>query len=334
MISEYTDHLISPYFNPGSFNLNNELEPLALASQINKNYNDYSKNKNINDNNKIHIIYDEDVIMPVKNFIKKIPYCESNECDFKDISIIDKNIKKNTAFAYCEYPSARFFRSYDFEQIYRFLSYFKIKLACGLFFANPAGCDYSIDLLQPASINGSVPKIPGDYFKNLTRASSNAGAIYDIILQKNIFKNLKIIRLNSSKHYIDYKNNRKLSKTDGMYINVSGETQLIKKAYNAIIAAINSADETGGAANKIYMTEKISGPYKINKTYETTRINDLKENNKICLLTLNDISDYCRLAQIGFNYALCSFERIEAERFIIKAGINDQIVNLFNKIND
>jgi|GEM_PF-6249336 len=217
---------------------------------------------------KIHIILSDDISVFAKKIFEEINDIEISSCDFTKISEIDKNIRKNTCFAYCEYPSAHNFRSYDFEKIRFFLSYFKIKLSCGFIFSNPFFCDqtgfikadYSLflnycvtgvlkenekyhknacvltsekDLIESYFANKFEIKISGEEILKINKSSSNAAKIYDIIMRNDFFKNLKIVHVNSS-GYKDYKNNRKISKIDGFYISVTGEEKNVSAAYEKI----------------------------------------------------------------------------------------------------
>lgn len=180
---------------------------------------------------KIHAIISGDIITPARRAIFEIPDIEVSECDFTDISAIDGAVRKNTAFAYCEYPSARNFRTFDFEKIHEFLSYFRIELACGFFFSDPRCCN----------INAGAGWTAPDDFRAISKSAANARRIYDILTKKTAFGGLKVAHVNSSK-YADYKNNRKISRIDGSFIRVSGgPAEKIDEIYLGITAALAPA---------------------------------------------------------------------------------------------
>ena len=195
---------------------------------------------------KIHAIISGDIITPARRAIFEIPDIEVSECDFTDLSAIDGAVGKNTAFAYCEYPSARNFRTFDFEKIHEFLSYFRIELACGFFFSDPRCCN----------INAGADWVPPGDFRLISKSAVNARRICDSLMRRPGFGALKIVHVSSSK-YADYKNNRKISRIDGSFISVSGgPPEKIDEFYRDIAAALGPAGlitgELGGGVESYY----------------------------------------------------------------------------------
>lgn len=187
----------------------------------------------------IHAIISGDIITPARRAIFEINNIEVSECDFTDLSAIDGAVRKNTAFAYCEYPSARGFRTFDFEKIHEFLSYFRIELACGFFLSDPRCCN----------INPGAAWAPPADFRSISKSAANARRIYDLLARRPALGGLKIAHVNSSK-YADYKNNRKISRVDGSFISVSGDAaEKIEEIYRGIKAALIPAGLITGELN-------------------------------------------------------------------------------------
>lgn len=238
MISEYISQLISPHNwkCPGDF----EKEYGGLF--------DCAKNS-VSAGGRAHIIISDDMILPAKLAFNKAEGVEISVCDFTSLAAIDRAVRKNTVLAYCEYPSAKGFRSYDFEKISEFFNYFKIKLACGLYFAEPHCCGYG------GKNNANANEIDAHFIK-ISRNAANAREIHEILSSKGIFSGLDITRVNSSK-YIDYKNNRKISKIDGCYVKIGGgDKTALKAAFNSLCAALNGSGfikgNLGGAIADYY----------------------------------------------------------------------------------
>jgi hypothetical protein len=185
---------------------------------------------------KIHAIISGDIITPASRAIFEIHDIEVSECDFTDLSAVDGAVRKNTAFAYCEYPSARTFRTFDFEKIHEFLSYFRIELACGFFFSDPRCCN----------INAGADWAPPGDFRAISKSAANARRICDILARRPGLGGLKIVHVSSSK-YADYKNNRKISRVDGSFISVSGgPAEKIDEIYRSIAAVLGPAGLIAG----------------------------------------------------------------------------------------
>ncbi|HBC76321.1 MAG: hypothetical protein A2008_13260 [Candidatus Wallbacteria bacterium GWC2_49_35] len=188
---------------------------------------------------KVHAIISGDIITPARRAIFETSDIEVSECDFTDLSAIDGAVRKNTAFAYCEYPSARTFRTFDFEKIHEFLTYFRIELACGFFFSDPRCCN----------INSGADWAPPGDFRAISKSAANARRICDILTHRPGFGGLKIVHVNSSK-YADYKNTRKISRVDGSFISVSGgPVEKIDGIYRSIAAALGPAGLITGELN-------------------------------------------------------------------------------------
>jgi len=105
MISEYISLLISPHnWNcPGDF----EKEYGGLSG--------CAKNS-VSGGGRAHIIVSNDVILPARLAFNKAEDVEISVCDFTSLAAIDRAVRKNTVLAYCEYPSAKAFRSHDLRK--------------------------------------------------------------------------------------------------------------------------------------------------------------------------------------------------------------------------
>lgn len=223
----YIDKIISAHDGPESGDLNGFFSRLT------------SGDGRFRAGEKMHAIISCDIITPARRTIFEINNVEISECDFADLSAIDVAVRKNTAFAYCEYPSARGFRTFDFEKIHEFLSYFRIELACGFFFSDPRCCN----------INPGAAWVPPDDFRSISKSAANARRIYDLLARRPAAGGLKIAHVNSSK-YADYKNNRKISRVDGSFIRVSGgAAEKIEEIYSAVAAALAPAGLITGELN-------------------------------------------------------------------------------------
>lgn len=187
---------------------------------------------------KIHAVISDDIIAPARLVLLNMPGVEISECDFTSLAAVDRAVRRNTAFAYCEYPSARAFRSFNFEKLCVFFKYFKIAFACGMVFTDPLQCDISFDL--PAARENEMI---------LSRCAANAGRIYDLISRSAALEGLNAVRVNTV-NYIDYKNHRKLSKTGGIYISVSGDADRIDRLYSEIAAALQITPDMCGELNE------------------------------------------------------------------------------------
>jgi len=187
---------------------------------------------------KIHAVISDDIIAPARLALLNTPGVEISECDFTSLAAVDRAVRKNTAFAYCEYPSARAFRSFNFEKLYGFFNYFKITFACGMVFTDPLQCD----------INSGAPAARENEMI-LSRCAANAGRIYDTISRSAAFEGLDAVRVNTV-NYIDYKNHRKLSKTGRIYISVGGGADRIDGLYSKIAAALDMVADMRGELNE------------------------------------------------------------------------------------
>lgn len=282
MISEYINLLVSPLAFERSDNFEKEYGGLLERA---KSY--------VDDGGKAHIIVSDDIILPVETAFKKAEGVQISACDFNSIAAIDRAVRKNTVLAYCEYPSARALRSYDFEKISKFLNYFKIKLACGLYFADPCCCGYGEN---------------GGRFIKISRSAAIARKIHEIISAKPIFKNLLITRVNSS-NYTDYKNNRKLCKIDGCYIKVSGGGLALKAAYGSLCGALN-----GSGFIKGELGGKIEDYYQLVCDYDNCGIYSLSSGDAS---KKSGGADECQNDISGF---------------IIKAGTNESLIDKLNRL--
>lgn len=233
---------------------------------------------------KIHAVISDDIIAPARLALLNTPGVEICECDFTSLAAVDRAVRRNTAFAYCEYPSARAFRSFNFEKLYGFFNYFKIALACGMVFTDPLQCE--IDSGPPADRENEMI---------LSRCAANAGRIYDIISRGAAFEGLDAVRVNTV-NYTDYKNHRKLSKTGGIYINVSGEAGRIGRLYSKIAAALDITADMSGELNE-------------------------------------DVRPYIQMAGDRFNFRLYKAERASGTAgLIIKAGADERIADKFKLV--
>jgi hypothetical protein len=214
---------------------------------------------------KIHAIISGDIITPARRAIFETTDIEVSECDFTVLSAIDGAVRENTAFAYCEYPSARTFRTFDFEKIHEFLTYFRIELACGFFFSDPRCCN----------INAGAEWVPPADFRAISKSAANARRIYDTLTRRPAFGGLKIAHVNSSNKYKDYKNNRKISRVDGSFISVSGgPAEKTEEIYRSISAALGPAGlitgEPDGGEMKSYY--ELAGDYVNYRLYKYRHI--------------------------------------------------------------
>ncbi len=293
MISEYISLLISPHnwSGPGDF----EKEYGGLSG--------CAKNS-VNGGGMAHIIVSDDTILPVQLAFSKAEGIEISFCDFNSLAAIDRAVKKNTVLAYCEYPSAKGFRTYDFEKISGFLNYFKIKLACGLYFGEPYCCGYD-------GKNGAKADGIDDHFVKISRNAANAREIHEILSRKDIFSGLDITRVDSSK-YADYKNNRKISKINGCYLKIGGGDKIaLKAAFDSLCAAL---DGSGFIKGKLSCA--ISDYYRLARDYDNCSVYSVSSETAL---------EKSRASTKDENGSYI-------EGIIIKAGTNASIIEKLSKI--
>lgn len=164
----------------------------------------------------IHALVSDDIVGPARKALLDLAGVKVTEADFTDISAIDRAVRKNTFFAYCEYPSAALFRTFDFAGIHEFLSYFKIELACGFFFADPRFCNS-----RPPESAGAPPPLP-EGAKTISRCAANARRLAEKLSRRAGLDGITVVRPSSSNTYADYKNHRGISRVDGSCLLIRG----------------------------------------------------------------------------------------------------------------